>query len=68
MATGAVLDLTFAGIDTIGSLRLGGTLQGRGTWGAVGSGAEYKSALLAGTGILLVTKGPDLHGTTIIVR
>ena len=71
MAAGvnAKLNLAFTGTDTIGSLYFGDLIQGRGTWGATGSGAEYiNDTFFSGTGILLVTEGPDLHGTTIILR
>jgi autotransporter-associated beta strand protein len=55
LTPGAVLDLTFAGTDTIDSLFLDGVSQAVGTWGAVGSAAQFTSPLIAGTGLLQVT-------------
>jgi autotransporter-associated beta strand protein len=55
LSPGAVLDLAFAGTDTIDSLFLDGVSQAVGTWGAVGSAAQFTSPLFTGTGLLQVT-------------
>ena len=56
VAAGATLDLKFSGAaDVINSLFLGGISQPAGTWGPIGSGAEFTTALLIGTGLLQVT-------------
>ncbi|HMP07858.1 MAG TPA: autotransporter-associated beta strand repeat-containing protein [Lacipirellulaceae bacterium] len=55
LSSGALLDLNFAGTDVIRSLYIDGESQAAGIWGAVGSGAEFTSSLLAGTGLLNVT-------------
>jgi autotransporter-associated beta strand protein len=56
----AVLQLDFAGTDTIDQLSLGGAFQQPGEYGAEGSGAEFESPLITGTGKLDVTAGPSL--------
>ena len=54
--SGATLQLNFTGSpDIIGSLYFNGVSQPIGSWGAVGSGAEFTSSLLSGTGRLQVT-------------
>ncbi|MFD0894631.1 autotransporter-associated beta strand repeat-containing protein [Luteolibacter ambystomatis] len=55
LATGATLDLTFAGTDTIDELYIDGVAQAGGTWGAIGSGATHETGLITGTGKLQVT-------------
>lgn len=56
LSTGGTLELTFSGIaDIIDSLFINGVSQPVGIWGAPGSGAQYTSSLLAGTGTLQVT-------------
>jgi autotransporter-associated beta strand protein len=58
---GSSLELTHSGSpDVINALFLGGVMQDAGTWGAIGSGAQYSSPLLIGTGILQVSNGPTL--------
>jgi len=57
LSTGATLDLTFAGTDTIDELYIDGVAQASGVWGAVGSGAAHESSLITGTGKLQVTTG-----------
>ncbi len=59
LTTGAILNLNFAGTDTIGELSIDGVPQFRGTWGGLSSGATFKTALITGTGILNVTAGPQ---------
>jgi autotransporter-associated beta strand protein len=57
LTTGALLDLTFASgtPDVIDSLFIDGVSQQAGVWGAVGSGAQFTSPLITGTGTLQVT-------------
>jgi autotransporter-associated beta strand protein len=57
-AIGSTLNLNFSGSDTIRSLLFDGVSQYLGTWGAIGSGAEFTSPRIAGTGRLQVTVGP----------
>ena len=54
LLTGATLNLNFAGTDVIDSLFIDGASQAVGTWGAVGSGADFTSPLITGTGLLQV--------------
>jgi fibronectin-binding autotransporter adhesin len=54
VTTGAVLNLNFAGTDTVDEFSIDGAPQGEGTFGAIGSGADTETALITGTGILLV--------------
>lgn len=54
---GAGLDLKFSGVDAVHSLFLDGDLQPVGTWGAIGSGADFESTLFTGTGVLNVVVG-----------
>jgi autotransporter-associated beta strand protein len=57
LTTGAILDLKFTGSpDTIGALYFDGTSQPAGIWGAEGSGAQFTSPLITGTGRLEVTQ------------
>lgn len=58
LTTGATLNLTFAGSDTINQLRIDGVVQSAGTWGGPASSATFKTALISGSGILNVTAGP----------
>ncbi|MCA9236399.1 MAG: autotransporter-associated beta strand repeat-containing protein [Planctomycetales bacterium] len=55
ISAGAILELLFAGPDTIDSLYLDGTPQPVGTYGAIGSGATFESAYFNGTGLLNVS-------------
>ncbi len=58
LATGAVLDLTYAGgaaTDTIGALFIDGVPVAIGEWGPTDSGAANESDLLTGNGRLNVT-------------
>jgi autotransporter-associated beta strand protein len=54
VSTGALLDLNFMGVDTIDSLFLGGVPAAEGIWGSNASTAPNKTALLGGTGTLMV--------------
>lgn len=55
LATGAALNLNFIGTDVIDSLFIDGASQAVGTWGAIGSGAEFTSALITGSGLLQIS-------------
>jgi autotransporter-associated beta strand protein len=57
LTTGSLLDLTFAAgtPDVIDSLFIDGVSQQAGVWGAAGSGAQFTSPLITGTGQLQVT-------------
>lgn len=56
LSTGATLDLKFSGApDIIDSLFVNGISQAAGLWGAVGSGSQFTSSILTGTGMLQVT-------------
>jgi len=60
IAVDAMLDLSFLGTDTIGSLYLDGVSQVVGTWGATGSGADnINDVFFSGTGMVLVTALPS---------
>jgi len=50
VASGATLDLNYAGADKVLYLNLGGSPAAAGEWGAIGSGAANESALITGTG------------------
>ena len=69
LKTGAMLGLEFSGTNAIRYLIIDEKIQAQGTWGSSASGAEYVNDLFfVGMGKLLITAGPDLHGTTVIVR
>lgn len=55
LSTGAVLELNFAGADSIHKLFLDGVAQSPGTWGAIGSGADFESDHFNGAGMLFVS-------------
>lgn len=56
LSNGATLELKFSGdADVVGSLKIDSAQQPAGTWGAVGSGAQFTSPLLKGSGRLQVT-------------
>ena len=62
-ATGATLDLAFAGTDTVDKLFIGATQMAAGEYKAVGSVASgTELAQLSGTGTLTVTSGPSGGG------
>ncbi|MBA4106627.1 MAG: hypothetical protein C0485_12790 [Pirellula sp.] len=55
LLAGVSLHLGFAGIDQIDSLFIDGLSQAVGTWGAIGSAADFTSPLITGSGLLQVT-------------
>jgi autotransporter-associated beta strand protein len=59
--TGAVAQLNFSGIETVGNLSLGGVLQAVGTYGATGSGALFTDdTFFSGTGVISVPEPTGL--------
>ena len=56
LSTNAALNLNFAGADTIDSLFIDGVSQAVGTWGAIGSAAQFTTPLITGSGLLQVSK------------
>jgi autotransporter-associated beta strand protein len=69
LSNGATLDLTFTGTpDIVRALYINGVSQAAGTWGAVGSGAQFTSALITGSGMLKVdpSSPPDTNTGYVI--
>jgi len=65
LADGGTLELGFTGApDVIGALFIDGQSQPAGSWGPVGSTAQFTSSRIAGSGILQVTEfvAPPLAG------
>ena len=63
LASGAALNLSFTGTpDTIDSLFINNVSQATGLSGAIGSGAAHESALITGTGMLLVSTTTTIPG------
>jgi autotransporter-associated beta strand protein len=62
LTTGAIINLSHAETDTIDKLFIDGEQMSSGTWGALDSAAENKSALITGTGLLSVATGPGFAG------
>lgn len=67
LAAGAV-NLAYLGSDTIARLSLDGgtTFVTAGTWGAIGSGAQFENAVFSGTGFLTVVPEPSTVGLMAI--
>ncbi len=58
LSSGSILNLNFTGTpDIIDSLLIDNIMQFTGIWGAIGSGAQFTSPLITGSGRLLVTTG-----------
>ena len=55
LAASAILNLNTGVTDTIRAFLIDGAAQAVGEWGAIGSGATYESALITGSGRILVT-------------
>jgi len=55
-----VLHLDFTGEDTVAALYIDGVLRPSGTWGAIGSAADYESPRFAGFGLLRVVSQYDI--------
>lgn len=56
VATGATLNLNFAGTDTVTGITLGGVVMGPGTYTA-----SHPSGLITGTGALVIPGAPDAY-------
>lgn len=65
IATGATLKLGNPSEQSVSTLTFNGVPQYRGTWGAIGSGAQFERAQFSGTGILRVINGENAPGTMI---
>ena len=62
-ASGATLDLNFAGTDTVDKLFIGGVQQAAGVYEAVGNaGSGTEIGQITGSGTLTVTTGPVVSG------
>lgn len=59
------LNLGFSGSDTVRAFYIDDQLQYAGVWGAIGSGAQFESASLTGTGTLTVTTGATPPGYSV---
>lgn len=55
----ALLTLGFSEVDLVNAFAIDGVWQRPGTHGAIGSGADWESALLSGPGMLLVVPEPS---------
>jgi T5SS/PEP-CTERM-associated repeat protein/autotransporter-associated beta strand protein len=55
LAPGTMFGLNFSGTDEIDSLFIDGDSQALGTYGAIGSGADFELELFTGSGLLEVT-------------
>ena len=52
LSTGSTFILNFAGTDSIRSLYIDGVLQSAGSWGALDSGAQFRTAPISDSGLL----------------
>lgn len=57
LTSGATLNLTFTGADTVGRLLIDGVVQSPGSWGSLSSSATYRTPLITGPGLLNVAAG-----------
>lgn len=58
IASGATMDLTHTGTDVVTSLSINGVAMANGVYGAIGSGAQFETAAITGTGKLQVGSNP----------
>ncbi len=58
--TGAVLDLVHFDVDTVAALTIGAVPMADGTYGAIGSGAQFERPEITGSGMLAVFSDPYL--------
>lgn len=67
-STAHSVNLNFTGTDSISGLSLNGgtTFLGLGTYGAIGSGAQYTSSIFSGTGILTVIPEPSVSALLLL--
>lgn len=59
LLNGGVLNLNFVGTDTVCGLYFDGVAQALGTWGAIGSGAQFETDRITGPGMLTVVPEPS---------
>jgi hypothetical protein len=59
ISSGATVRLLEDAVYPVSELRIEGDLKWPGTWGAVGSGADYESETISGPGLFNVTSGPE---------
>ena len=59
------LNLGFSGSDTVRAFYIDDQLQYAGVWGAIGSGAQYQTAAITGSGTLTVTTGATPPGYSV---
>lgn len=64
IAAGGTLDLTFTGTDLVGAFYVAGERMLPGIWGAVGSGAQFTTPRITGSGTLTV---PAVAGDPAII-
>lgn len=57
--TGSTLNLNYVGTDSIGALYFNNVLQASGTYGAIGSGAQFETAFITGAGLLSFAAVPE---------
>ncbi len=64
-SSGATLDLTFTGTNTVAALIIGGSPQADGVYGAIGSAAQHPIAQITGSGRLKVSSAVGAAESTI---
>jgi autotransporter-associated beta strand protein len=67
ISSGAVMNLAYAGSDTVKQLFIGGSQALAGTYGSLTSSATFKSATFTGNGILNVTESPVIQPNLTLV-
>lgn len=63
----SILDLNFLGTDTIGVFYLDGIAQAAGVWGAIGSGAQFQTDRITGTGTLTTSAIPEPSTVALVI-
>lgn len=58
------LNLNYVGTDTVRAFYIDDQLQYTGVWGAIGSGAQFETAAITGSGTITVTSGTNPPGYT----
>ncbi len=58
------LNLAYSGTDTVRAFYIDDQLQYTGVWGAIGSGAQYETTAITGSGTITVTSGATPPGYT----
>jgi autotransporter-associated beta strand protein len=68
ISTGGTIDLSTGGLtDSINMLYFNGVAQAVGTWGAIGSGAQFQSSFITGDGFLSVASVPEPGAVGLLV-